>query len=64
MNHRYEFIEFKNEIPIKSFIVGIKEYAPLLHDEVEIVFVISGSVSITDSNENFKLNNNSFIILN
>ena len=28
MNHRYEFIEFKNEIPIKSFIVGIKEYAP------------------------------------
>ena len=64
MNHRYEFIEFKNEIPIKSFIVGIKEYAPHLHDEVEIVFVISGSVSITVSNENFKLNTNDFIIIN
>lgn len=64
MNFYYEFVEFNSEIPIKSFIVGINEFAPHLHDELEIVFVVKGCINITISNETFPLNRNDFIIIN
>lgn len=64
MNFRYEFIEFKSGIPIKSFIVKIGEFAPHLHAEVEIIFVIRGRVNVSVSDKNFWLNANDFIVIN
>jgi xylan 1,4-beta-xylosidase len=64
MSFYYEFIDFNSEIPIKTFIVGIREFDPHFHDEIELVFVIKGSIDISISNKNFRLNTNDFIIIN
>jgi len=64
MNFHYEFIEFKSEIPIRSFIAKIGEFAPHLHAEVEIIYVIRGKVNVSVSNKNFWLNSNDFLVVN
>lgn len=64
MNFHYELIDFKNQIPIKSFIVEIGHCAPHLHDEVEIIFVIKGSVHVVVSNKNYLLNTDDFLVVN
>jgi len=64
MSFHYELIDFKNQIPIKSFIVEIGHCAPHLHDEVEIIFVIKGSVHVVVSNKNYLLNTDDFLVVN
>lgn len=64
MNFHYELIDFKDQIPIKSFIVEIGDFAPHLHDEVEVIFVISGNVHIAVSNMHYRLNTGDFMVVN
>lgn len=64
MDFHYELIDFKDQVPIKSFIVEIGDFAPHLHDEVEIIFVARGNVHIVASNKNYWLNTNDFMVIN
>jgi len=64
MSFHYELIDFRNQLPIKSFVVEIGHCAPHLHDEIEIIFVIKGSVHVVASNINYILNTDDFLVVN
>lgn len=59
-----EKIVFKDELPINILVAEIDEYPIHFHDELEVVYVLSGKVILRNGYYNYKLNQGDIFILN
>lgn len=61
---RKEYINYTGDVPVYVDFVTIEEYPLHWHNAIEIVYVVSGSVSITISNETYEIDENEIEIIN
>ena len=59
-----EKIEFSEELPLVATICNIEEYPIHFHDDMEIVYVLSGKVGLKNGYYNYVLNQGDIFILN
>lgn len=60
----FEDIEYTEKIPVKYFIAAIDESWAHWHKEIEILFVLSGTLQITVEDTKFDLEANEVILIN
>ncbi len=64
MGHKYEFIELQENLPFKMFINSVN-YIPFhWHKEIELIFVVQGSIELTVESKRYVLNERDFIVIN
>jgi xylan 1,4-beta-xylosidase len=66
MNEFYIFedIEYHEKIPVKHFIAAIEESWGHWHKEIEVLFVLSGTLQITVEESRYDLNSGDIILIN
>lgn len=64
MKYFYELITSNHGLPIKIYIHSADKFAMHLHSEIEIVFVLKGSINISIGNKNHLLKENDIMIVN
>ncbi|MBS4209411.1 helix-turn-helix domain-containing protein [Bacillus sp. FJAT-50079] len=64
MRHKYEFIEHQENLPFKMFINSV-DYIPFhWHKEIELIFVIQGSIELIVESQRYILNERDLIVIN
>jgi xylan 1,4-beta-xylosidase len=64
MRHKYEFIELQENLPFKMFINSV-DYIPFhWHKEIELIFVVQGSIELIVESQRYVLNERDFIVIN
>lgn len=64
MEYKYEIVKSQEGLPIKAFIHSINGFEMHWHNELEILFVLQGSVNIRVGNERFLLKENDLMLVN
>lgn len=64
MEYRHEIIDFGESVPVKCFIHQLGHSAQHWHNSLELLFVLSGSVSIIVSGRHYRLHRNDVILIN
>lgn len=64
LKYQYEFIEYTEGLPLKAFVHSVDAYAYHWHKEMEIMFVLQGSVEIRVGQELYTLRENDLILVN
>ena len=59
-----EKIAYKDELPVNVITANIKEYPIHFHDEIEVVFVLSGSISLRVGYYDYELDQGDVFIIN
>jgi len=59
-----EKIDFKNELPVNVLVADIDEYPIHFHEEIEIVYVMKGSVRLRNGYYNYDMKSGDIFILN
>ncbi len=59
-----EKLFFKEELPINVIVANIEEYPIHFHDEMEVVYVLEGSIKLKNGYYNYVLNQGDIFILN
>jgi len=60
----YETIEYQDRIPIKAMIVSINEFDPHWHDELEIIYILDGSIKLNVAGEVYAMNKEDIAVVN
>lgn len=64
MQATYEMIKFQNTLPIKIFIHSVDLVSNHWHSQVEILFVLSGSIDLIYDGKKYVLNKNDIFLIN
>jgi len=64
MEYRHEIIDFGESVPVKCFIHQLGHSAQHWHNSLELLFVLSGSVSIVTSGRHYRLHKDDVILIN
>ncbi|WP_374055809.1 helix-turn-helix domain-containing protein [Rossellomorea sp. FM04394] len=64
MRHKYEFIELQENLPFKMFINTVDDIPFHWHKEIELLFVVHGSIELMVESQNYVLNEKDFIVIN
>ncbi|MFC4775718.1 helix-turn-helix domain-containing protein [Paenibacillus sp. GCM10023252] len=64
IRYLYEFIELQDDLPIKLFVNSVKHIDFHWHKEVEIVYVLSGSVIMYLDQKQYTLHEDDIIVVN
>lgn len=59
-----EFIDYPNDFPIKVELINIKRYPIHWHDDMEIIYVLKGSINVTIETETHRINKGEIEIIN
>mgnify|MGYP001179509942 CR=1 FL=1 len=62
--YKYEFINWDNNLPIKEIIKSVSTFDVHLHDAMEMLLVLEGSIYATIEGQSHLLKENDFIIIN
>lgn len=60
----FETIEYQDGLPIKMFVHSVSEIALHWHNDIEIIFVIKGSVNVNIQQSSFLLKENDIMLIN
>ncbi|MFY0145087.1 GH39 family glycosyl hydrolase [Bacillus cytotoxicus] len=64
MNHKYEFIELQENFPFKMFINSVDDIPFHWHKEIELIFVVQGSIDLIVENQRYTLHERDLIVIN
>lgn len=64
MRYLYEFIEHQDDMPFKLFVNSVKHVPFHWHKEVEIVYVLQGSVILHLDQKEYTLHQDDIIVVN
>lgn len=64
MEKNFEYIYFENNFPIKAFVHRINNFKLHWHNQIEILYVVKGSIHVTIDGKTFTLNKDDMIFIN
>jgi AraC-like DNA-binding protein len=64
MGNEYEFVKHTAVENLKVFLVNLVYREPHIHGDIEIDYILDGSVTVRSKNQTLNLKKNSFLILN
>lgn len=64
MKYPYELINHEEKLPIKVFLHNINQYPIHWHEEIELIFVLQGTIKIIEENKSFELKEGDLILIN
>lgn len=64
MDKSYEYIHFENNFPIKAFVHRISSFKLHWHNQIEILYVVKGSINVTVNAKTFTLYKDDMIFIN
>ncbi|MDQ6420027.1 helix-turn-helix domain-containing protein [Paenibacillus sp. LHD-117] len=64
MRYYYEFIEHQDDLPIRLFVNSVAHIPFHWHKEIEIIYVLQGSVSVHVDQRQYELGQDGIIVLN
>ncbi len=59
-----EKILYSEGLPVKIYVTAIEEYPIHFHDELEVIYVLDGTVKVKDGYYNYSLNKDDVLIIN
>ena len=62
--YKYELINHEGRLPIKIFLHNINKYPIHWHEDIEIIFVMDGSIKITEGRKEYVLNEDDVVLIN
>lgn len=63
-NYEYEVVKYFDGMPMKILFVGISSFKYHWHKEIEIIFVLKGSIGINIEEKRYELKKGDFIVIN
>lgn len=64
MDKSFEYISFENDFPIRVFVQRVTNYKLHWHNQIEILYVIKGSINVTAGGTTFTLHKDDMIYIN
>ncbi|MCR4435305.1 MAG: helix-turn-helix domain-containing protein [Clostridiales bacterium] len=64
MKYDYELIDYEDGLPLKAFFHSLSKYKLHWHKEMEIIYVLKGSIHVNLEKESFTLKENDTILIN
>ena len=63
-DNEFERIEYIKEMPIKCFIAGVEHTSYHWHPELEVIFLIKGTLNVIDDGTEYNMNAGDIILIN
>ena len=64
MNNNYEYINFENNFPVRAFVHRISSYKLHWHPQIELLYVVKGSIQVTVNGVTYHLGQEELIVIN